>query len=555
MTYATLWSPVVSPVYSSSVINRDGSTRAAGSAPWGSPLLGPADEKSTARRVRVQLLLTIPLLIANLIGITMVVVLAGFVLPGPTVFTQELLLVNSVFTPLCAALALAVGTAWGTVAGVRSMGWATDPEHVPTPAEQQVTVSAPRWMVLQQALLWTLTLTALTVVYGVLEPALIPKVVLAIGAAAIVVCANSYLIIEFALRPVTARVLAADPHRRRGIGVFGRTMLSWFVGVGVPVTLTMTVAIWALADPAVSKARLAVCMLCFGGSALVFGLILMAQVVAATVAPIKGVRQALRRVENGDLDAEIALYDGTELGELQSGFNTMVHGLRERAMIEDLFGKHVGHDVAMAAIASQPVLGGTETEAAALFIDIIGSTTMAATLPAPEIVGILNRFFDIVVDEVERHGGLLNKFEGDAALAVFGTPVPLDDLAGSALSCGRAIQRRLHGASDLDAGIGVAAGRVVAGNVGTHNRYEFTVIGDAVNEAARLCELSKQYDERLLTSATTLAAAADSESAQWILGETVTLRGRLKPTQVALPRLSERADEGASAGRGSADVR
>ncbi|MFC8381372.1 adenylate/guanylate cyclase domain-containing protein [Nocardia sp. NPDC057272] len=537
------------------MINRDGPAGAARSAPWGSPLLGPVDEASKIRRVRVQLLLTVPLLIANLIGIAMVVVLAGFVLPGPTVFTRELLLVNSVFTPLCAALALAGGTVWGTVAGVRSMGWATDPEHVPTPAEQQVTVSAPRWMVLQQAILWTLTLTVLTIVYGVLEPALIPKVILSTGAAAIVVCANSYLIIEFALRPVTARVLAADPHRRRGIGVFGRTMLSWFVGVGVPVALTMTVAVWALADPAVSKARLAVCMLSLGGSALVFGLILMAQVVAATVAPIKGVRQALRRVENGDLDAEIALYDGTELGELQSGFNTMVHGLRERAMIEDLFGKHVGHDVAMAAIASRPVLGGTETEAAALFIDIIGSTTMAATLPAPEIVGILNRFFDIVVDEVERHGGLLNKFEGDAALAVFGTPAPLDDLAGAALSCGRAIQRRLHAASDLDAGIGVAAGRVVAGNVGTHNRYEFTVIGDAVNEAARLCELSKQHDERLLTSATTLAAAADSESAQWILGETVTLRGRLKPTQVALPRLSERADEGASAGRGAADVR
>ncbi|MFE3618465.1 hypothetical protein, partial [Streptomyces anulatus] len=287
------------------MINREGPAGAARSAPWGSPLLGPVDEKSTIRRVRVQLLLTIPLLIANLIGITMVVALAGFVLPGPTVFTRELLLVNSVFTPLCVALALAGGAVWGTVAGLRSMGWATDPDHVPNPAEQRVTVSAPRWMVLQQAVLWTLTLTVLTVTYGVLEPALIPKVILAIGAAAIVVCANSYLIIEFALRPVTARVLAADPQRRRGIGVFGRTMLSWLVGVGVPVALTMTVAIWALADPAVSKARLAVCVLSLGGSALVFGLILMAQVVAATVAPIKGVRQALRRVEQGDLDAEI----------------------------------------------------------------------------------------------------------------------------------------------------------------------------------------------------------------------------------------------------------
>lgn len=518
--------------YSAGVIHSD---QRPGAAPWGSPLLGPADEKSAIRRVRVQLLLTVPLLIANLIGAAMVIVLAGFVLPGPSLFTGDLLLINAVFTPLCAAAALVIGTVWGTVAGLRAMRWATDPEHVPTPAEQRVTVSAPRWMVLQQAMLWTLALIALTIVYGVADPRLIPKVVLAIGSAAIVVCANSYLIIEFALRPVTARVLQADPQRRRGIGVFGRTMLSWLVGVGVPVALAMVVAIWALADPSVSKARLAVCVLSLGGSALLFGMVLMAQVAGATVAPIKGVRQALRQVEQGDLDVEIPLYDGTELGELQSGFNGMVHGLRERALIEDLFGKHVGHDVAMAAIASQPVLGGTETEAAALFIDIVGSTTMAATLPAPEIVGILNRFFDIVVDEVERHGGLLNKFEGDAALAVFGTPAPLDDAAGAALACARGIQRRLRTASDLDAGIGVAAGRVVAGNVGTHNRYEFTVIGDAVNEAARLCELSKAHDERLLSSATTLATAAAAETAHWALGETVTLRGRLAPTQLAKP--------------------
>ncbi|MFD6392660.1 adenylate/guanylate cyclase domain-containing protein [Nocardia sp. NPDC060259] len=521
------------------MIHSDGPKGAASSAPWGSPLLGPVEEKSSIRRVRVQLLLTLPLLVANLTGATMIVVLVGFVLPGPAVFTRELLPLNAILTPLCAFVALVIGVVWGTVSGLRSLRWATDPDHVPTPAEQRVSVSAPRGLVLQQAVLWSLALITLTIAYGVADPALIPKIMLSIGSAAIVVCANSYLIVEFALRPVTARVLQADPSRRRGIGVFGRTMLSWLVGVGVPVALSMTVAVWALADPAVSKARLAVCMLSLGGSALLFGMLLMAQVVAATVAPIKGVRQALRRVEDGDLDAEVTLYDGTELGDLQSGFNRMVHGLRERAMIEDLFGKHVGHDVAMAAIASQPVLGGTETEAAALFIDIIGSTRMAATLPAPEIVGILNRFFDIVVDEVERHGGLLNKFEGDAALAVFGTPAPLHDLAGSALSCGRAIQRRLREASDLNAGIGVAAGRVVAGNVGTHNRYEFTVIGDAVNEAARLCELSKNYDERLLSSATTLAAAAHTESAHWDLGETVTLRGRLKPTQLAIPRLSD----------------
>ena len=540
VTWATTGRRPPVPVYSAKVIHSAAPDRAATAAPWGSPLLGPVEENSRIRRVRVQLLLTIPLLVANITGATMTIVLAGFVLPGPSIFTRELLLLNAVFAPLCAVAALTAGTIWGTVGGVRSLGWAIDPDHVPTPRQQRSAMAAPRWLMLQQAALWTIAATALVIGYGVADPRLIPKLILAIGAAAIVVCTNSYLIAEFALRVVTARVLQADPQRNRhGIGVFGRTMLTWLVGSGVPVGVSMVVAVWALTDPEVSKARLAVCVLSLGGSALLFGMVLMAQVSSATLAPIRGVRQALRQVENGDLTVEIPLYDGTELGDLQSGFNRMVQGLRERALIEDLFGKHVGRKVAMAAIESGAELGGAETDAAALFIDIIGSTTMAATRPAPEIVAILNRFFDIVVDEVDRHGGLLNKFEGDAALAVFGTPAQLDDHAGQALACARAIQRRLRGATDLAAGIGVAAGRVVAGNVGAHQRYEFTVIGDAVNEAARLCELSKSHPERLLTSAATLDAAGDAEAAHWVLGDTVTLRGRLTPTRLAAPVLDE----------------
>lgn len=217
-----------------------------------------------------------------------------------------------------------------------------------------------------------------------------------------------------------------------------------------------------------STARLAVCILSLGGAMLVCGLLLMMQTLAATVAPIRGVRNAMRRVERGDLDAAVTVYDGTELGELQNGFNRMVHGLREREQIRDLFGRHVGHDVAAAALARNPQLGGEECDAAALFIDIIGSTTMTATRPTNDIVAILNDFFAVVVDEVERHGGLLNKFEGDAALAVFGTPAPIADPAAAALSTARAIAHRLSsGTTQFQAGIGVAAGRVVAGNIGT----------------------------------------------------------------------------------------
>ncbi|WP_433681726.1 adenylate/guanylate cyclase domain-containing protein [Nocardia sp. CA-119907] len=509
----------------------------AAAAPWGSRLLGSAAESAGMRRVRVQLLLTVPSLIANITGIFVSIALVGFVLPGPTVFTRRLVLLNFVATPLYGALALLFGLWWATARGLRVLRWAIDPDQVPTEAEQVAATRVPMLLMLCQAVLWLGGMAILTTLYGLSDPALIPKFIFGIAFSAIVVCANNYLIIEFALRPVTARVLeAAASRRRRGIGVFGRSILAWTLGSAVPVAASMVVAILALTMDDVSKARLAVCVLAFGGAGLCFGLLLMTQTLTATVAPIRGVRRALRRVEDGDLDAAVTVYDGTELGELQSGFNRMVAGLREREQIRDLFGRHVGHDVAEAALEGEPNLGGVECEAAVLFIDIIGSTTMTATRPATEIVAILNSFFDIVVDEVERCGGLLNKFEGDAALAVFGTPAPLADAPGAALSCARAIRNRLTArAHDFTAAIGVAAGRVVAGNVGAHQRYEFTVIGDAVNEAARLCELAKNDPQRLLTSETTIATADPAEARHWQLGESVMLRGRVTSTRLGRP--------------------
>ncbi|MBL1078267.1 adenylate/guanylate cyclase domain-containing protein [Nocardia sp. 2] len=520
------------------MVDRDVTSAALGAAPFGSRLLGPANEGAMTRRVRLQLLLTVPLLLANLTGVAVAAVLIGVVLPGPTIFTRELVWLNFVATPIYVSAAMLAGFAGGTVWGIRTLRWATDPDRVPTEAEQAAATSVPRKLVVQQALLWFGGMAVLTPLYGLHDAVFVPKLMLGIGFSAIVVCANSYLIAEFALRLVTARVLTAGAtRRRRGLGVFGRSLLVWMLGSGTPIALLMTIAVLALSGMDVSMERLAVCVLSLGGATLVFGLLLMMQTLSAAVAPIRGVRNAMRRVEDGDLEVAVTVYDGTELGELQSGFNHMVTGLRERERIRDLFGRHVGDEVAAAALARNPELGGEEVEAAALFIDIIGSTTMAATRPAPEIVATLNEFFGIVVDEVERHGGLVNKFEGDAALAIFGTPAPLPDFAGSALAASRAIRRRLSTATvELDAGIGIAAGRVVAGNVGAHSRYEFTVIGDAVNEAARLCELAKRDEGRVLAAAGAVQTAREKESDNWKLGESVLLRGRLRETRLARPR-------------------
>ena len=142
----------------------------------------------------------------------------------------------------------------------------------------------------------------------------------------------------------------------------------------------------------------------------------------------------------------------------------------------------------------------------------------------------------MIVDEVDRHRGLVNKFEGDASLAIFGAPNHLDRPEDEALAAARTIADRLAGEiPECQAGIGVAAGQVVAGNVGAKERFEYTVIGEPVNEAARLCELAKSYPGRLLATAETLQGASENECARWSLGETVTLRGHDQPTRLASP--------------------
>ena len=193
----------------------------------------------------------------------------------------------------------------------------------------------------------------------------------------------------------------------------------------------------------------------------------------------------------------------------------------------------------MAAAAEQqrPKLGGEERHVAVIFVDIIGSTQLVTGRPATEVVDLLNRFFAVIVEEVDRHHGFVNKFEGDAALAVFGAPEPPRPTPRMRRSRPvRAIARRIRDeVPECEAGIGVASGEAVAGNVGAKERFEYTVIGEPVNEAARLCELAKSTPTHLLASSETVQNASESECCHWTFGDTVTLRGHDEPTRLALP--------------------
>jgi adenylate cyclase len=210
--------------------------------------------------------------------------------------------------------------------------------------------------------------------------------------------------------------------------------------------------------------------------------------------------------------------------------------------LREQFGRYVGEDVACRALQHDTHVRGQERHVAVLFVDLVGSSALVAGQRPGEVVELLNGFFQVVVDVVHRHGGFINKFQGDAALAVFGAPLEHPDGSGAALAAARELRDELVfvlGSNRF--GIGVSAGRAFAGEVGARNRLEYTVIGDAVNEAARLTELAKTDRGHVLASATTLCGAQDTEALSWDLGELVQLRGRDAPTRLARPAAPPRA--------------
>lgn len=517
------------------VVTRQGS-HVPNTPEYGSWILGRVSESQRRRRVRIQLILTAFVIIANLIGIGVasLVVLVAF--PIPSVFEPDVLWISFGVVPGYVLAALVIGIFWATRRVINNVRWAIE-ERPPTREDQRNTFFAPWRLTRVLLILWGVGTVLITTLYGLADANFIPKWLLGISFPGIVVSASCYLFTEFALRPVAAQALEAGrPPRRVAEGIMGRTMLVWALGSGVPVLGIFLAAAITLMLQNLTPTQFTVAIMILALFALLFGFILMWILAWLTVTPVRVVRAALNRVEQGDLDTNLVVFDGTELGQLQRGFNSMVAGLRERERVRDLFGRHVGREVALLAEQQKPELGGEERFAAVIFVDVIGSTKLVTSRPAGEVVTLLNRFFAVIVEEVDRHHGLVNKFEGDASLAVFGAPVRIDNPEAEALACARAIARRLHDeVPECEAGIGVAAGTVVAGNVGAKERFEYTVIGEPVNEAARLCELAKDAPRRLLASARAVQGAGDEERARWTLGDTITLRGYDEPTQLASP--------------------
>lgn len=258
------------------------------------------------------------------------------------------------------------------------------------------------------------------------------------------------------------------------------------------------------------------------------------------VRPVRSLEASMHRVETGDLGATASITRDDEVGHLAAAFNRMVAGLRREAMVRDLFGQYVSPEVARLAIEQEGHLEGRVTRCTVLFADIRRFTALAEVLPPARLIGTLNRYFERMLAAVEAEGGIVNKFGGDSLLAIFGSPLnPSEDHATQAVRAAQRMRAALREFNaeqaaaempELRVGFGVATGEVVAGNVGSTRKLEYTVIGDPVNLAARLQELSPELGASLLVSAEAAGEVSD-QSVFRSLGQ-VAVRGRAEPVEV-----------------------
>jgi adenylate cyclase len=257
-------------------------------------------------------------------------------------------------------------------------------------------------------------------------------------------------------------------------------------------------------------------------------------IVSPSLRPIRDLADGTKRVAAGDYSQRLPVVQDDDLGALAASFNRMQAGLAERRRLHAAFGTYV--DPALAARLLEQgddVFTGERREVTVMFIDIRDFTPFAEANTAEDTVARLNALFEIVVPAVVEAGGHVNKFLGDGALAVFGAPNDLPDHADAALKTALLIDRLVaeRFGEELRIGIGINTGVVIAGTIGGGGKLEFTLIGDAVNVAARVEQLTKTTGDTILLTEQCVDALT-SRPAGLIDRGSHALKGKSAPVQV-----------------------
>ena len=233
--------------------------------------------------------------------------------------------------------------------------------------------------------------------------------------------------------------------------------------------------------------------------------------------PLDGLIEKMRRVAGGDY-AKSRIYFSDEVAYLKAGFNDMVDGLKEREELQDTFGKYLSIEIARELIHNKKVnLGGENMEAAVMFCDIRNFTPLSETMSAGSLVDFLNKYFHYITPPIAEHNGVINKFLGDAVMAIYTPTLGSGDYAADAVRAAVGMRAALaefnssgQAPGRVEFGVGIHCGKLVAGNIGTKARLEYTFIGDTVNIASRLESKTRDFDTDIIVSAAAMERARGS---------------------------------------------
>ncbi len=333
------------------------------------------------------------------------------------------------------------------------------------------------------------------------------------------------------------RVMMGRPLRIQNATVLGRAVLDIAVPVENEGKRVGVVRIgYSIEDFLRAQERTKWFMISIAGGYFLAGLLVALVLSTRMARPIKRLADAALVIGAGDLTHKVeVLSGGRETRELGFAFNQMVDGLRERDLVKDTFSRYVTKQVADEILKNpgQIGVGGIKKEVTILFSDIRGFTTFSERNSPEEVIARLNEYLSAMVDVIFKYEGTLDKYIGDAIMAVFGSPLAHDDDPLRAVRTAYEMQQevdklnakwRSEGKEPIRIGIGVNTGEVIAGNIGDLRRMEYTVIGDSVNLAARIEGLTKDFSCGTIISHSTYVKVIDYVTVEPL--EMVTVKGK-----------------------------
>lgn len=331
------------------------------------------------------------------------------------------------------------------------------------------------------------------------------------------------------------------------------TLVLFFIGPYVSMLMATLFMFRLTESHSVSEAvgRLTI-LLTFLGAISAGFLVFIVYTTKATISlPLTRLAQALYAVQQGELEVGLPIESNDDIGMVTDRFNHMVAGLRERERIREAFGRYVSPDLVQSALSGSLKLGGETREVSVLFSDVRNFTALSERLDPQALVEMMNRYFEVMVACIQAEGGLVNKFIGDGIMALFGAPTRMPEHAVSAVKAAIAMQaamrdfnaeQRALGLSELAIGVGIATGPVVVGNIGSHDRLEYTAMGDTVNTASRIEGLNKESGSTILFDAATYEQVRATIPV--VPRGSLNVKGKSEPIRVFAPLEASQADSG-----------